>query len=299
MMTKTTSFRIAILKQIALISVLLGTGFLFSTKIVAQETKVQTHQQVVPGEQSKTPEDEPSFNHNFFSVSMGFSSWVASQIKYPSKSLEEKISGWVHVGYTVELDGAISNVNIIASPNSELGNAVVKAVESSPKWMPAKNKEAASPYKSSINIKFEIPERVTSSQDIPVFVLGEIPAYRPAYKLEELHRSLDEGQNPIIPFAKDASLEATNVAIKDWIDQHLRYPNEASKDKIEGTVTVRFIITKSGKLEDFIVINPVHPLLDAEALRILSLMPDWKPAFAAGEPRDVYYYTDVDFRLSK
>jgi TonB family protein len=284
-MNKTNSFRIAILKQIALILVLLITGYIFSTKIVAQDAK--NHQW--------TPEDNPSFNHDIFSVNMGFSSWVASQIKYPSKALENKITGWVHVGYIVDVDGTISNVNVSGSPDTELGEEVVKTVKSSPKWMPAKNKENATPLKSSLNIKFEIPERVLSSQDIPIFVIGEVPDYLS----EELHRFLEEGQMPQFSKAKRASLEANDAAIKEWVDQYIKYPDKAFKEKVSGTVTIRFIITKSGKLEDFTVVKTINPLLDAEALRVLSLMPAWKPAMQAGEPRDIYYYTEVEFKLPK
>ena len=208
--------------------------------------------------------------------------------------MKEKIQGWVHVGYIVDLDGTISNVKINAAPDPELGEAVAKAVKSSPKWMPAKNKDNATPFKSSLNIKFVIPERVLSSQDIPVFALGEVSTSLS----EELHRSL-EGKMPQIPQAKDTTLEATDAALKEWVDQHIKYPDKAYKEKIEGTVTIRFIITKSGKLEDFTVIKTIHPLLDAEALRVLSLMPDWKPAMQEGKPWDVYYYTDVEFKLPK
>ncbi len=62
-------------------------------------------------------------------------------------------------------------------------------------------------------------------------------------------------------------------------------------------LTIRFIITKSGKLEDFTVVKSIHPLLDAEALRVLSLMPDWKPAIQEGKAWDVFYYADVEFKL--
>jgi TonB family protein len=99
--------------------------------------------------------------------------------------------------------------------------------------------------------------------------------------------------------AKSASLEANNAAIKEWVDQYIKYPDKAIKEKVSGTVTIRFIITKSGKLEDLTVVKTINPLLDTEALRVLSLMPDWKPAMQAGEPRDIYYYTEVEFKLSK
>ena len=99
--------------------------------------------------------------------------------------------------------------------------------------------------------------------------------------------------------AKSATLEANDAAIKEWVDQQIKYPDKVLKEKVAGTVTIRFIITKSGKLEDFTIVKTMNPLLDAEALRVLTLMPDWIPAMQGGEPRDVYYYTDVEFKLPK
>jgi TonB family protein len=289
------SLRISFITQFALISVITITGLLLSTKIIAQDNKNSTQQVNSNKEHRWSSEDNPSFDHDRYSINMGFSSWVAKQIKYPSVALKQKIQGWVHVGYTVETDGTIKDVKIIAAPNTELGEAVVEAVKSCPKWMSAKNTQYATPFKSSVNIKFEIPERVLSSQDIPLYWVSEVSILLS----EELHMSLDGGQTPQFPSAKDATLGATNAAIGEWIKQHLKYPEIAIREKTEGTVAVRYIVTKSGKLEDFTVIKTIHPLLDAEALRILSLMPAWKPAMLGGEPKDVYYYTFVEFKLPK
>lgn len=293
MMKIKNSHRNAFVMHIALVSVLTFAGFILTTKIIAQDNKNPTQQTNSIKVLLWTPEDDPSFSHDRYSSSMGFSSWVASQIKYPPNALKEKIQGWVHVGYIVELDGTISNVKINAAPNPELGEAVANVVRSCLTWMPAKNKENAAPFKSSINIKFDIPERVLSSQDLPVFVTAEVPSYL----FEELHRFLDEGQMPEFPQAKNASLEATDEAVREWIDQNLKYPDKALKEKVEGTITIRFIVNKKGELEDFTVIKSIHPSLDAEALRVLSLMPDWKPAKQGGEPKDVYYYAEVKFKL--
>ena len=66
MMTKKTSFRIAILKQIALIPVIIITGFLFSNKVIAQDQKKTVQKQPnTPLEQQKqSPENDPSFKHD-------------------------------------------------------------------------------------------------------------------------------------------------------------------------------------------------------------------------------------------
>jgi outer membrane biosynthesis protein TonB len=58
-------------------------------------------------------------------------------------------------------------------------------------------------------------------------------------------------------------------------------------------------VTKNGNLEDFLVTRSVSPVLNNEALRVISLMPDWKPAMQGGEPKNVYYNATVEFKLPK
>jgi TonB family protein len=295
MMSKKTSLRIAILKQIALIPVIVITGFLFATKVIAQDSKktVQKQASTSPEQQKQSPENDPSFKHDRHSLSMGFSSWVAGQIKYPSESLKNNVKGWVHVGYTVELNGTISNVKINSAPDPVLGEAVAKVVRNSPKWMSGVNTTNKSPFKSAVSIKFEIPEKVISSEDIPVFAFGKIPIFG------ELTVGIEVDQIPQFPQAKAATEESNEEAIRGWVDQNLRYPEKAIKGKIEGPVMVRFIVAKNGKLEDFLVIRSVSPVLNDEALRVLSLMPDWKPAMQGGEAKNVYYNAIVEFKLPK
>jgi TonB family protein len=292
MMTRETSFRTAILKQIALIPVIGAAVFLFSTRVIAQDSK-KTVQNKPVEVQKQLPENDPSFNHDRHSLSMGFSSWVANQIKYPSGSLKNNVKGWVHVGYTVELDGTVSNVIINATPDPALGDAVARAVKSSPKWLAGKNTTNMSPFKSAVSIKFEIPEKVISSEDVPVFASGKVPRY------EELTMGVDLDRMPQFPQAKAATEEANEEAIRGWIDHNLKYPEKAIRGKIEGSVMVRFIVTGNGKLEDFLVTRSASPSLNNEALRVISLMPDWKPAMKGGEPQNVYYHAEVEFKLPK
>lgn len=295
MMTRETSFRTAILKQIAVIPVIIITGFLFSTKVIAQDSKKTVQKQAnTPIQiQLQSPEDDPSFNHNVHSLSKGFSSWVANQIKYPPESLKNNVKGWVHVGYTIELDGTISNVKINAAPDPVLGEAVAKVVKNSPKWLAGVNTKNKLPFKSAVSIKFEIPEKVISSEDIPVFASGKVPIY------EELSPGIELDQLPQFPQATAATDEANEEAIRSWVDHNLKYPEKALKGKIEGSVMVRFIVTKNGKLEDFLVTRSASPVLSNEALRVVSLMPDWKPAMKGGEPQNVYYHAEVAFKLPK
>jgi TonB family protein len=86
-------------------------------------------------------------------------------------------------------------------------------------------------------------------------------------------------------------------AMVTWITTNLKYPGKAVKDKIEGNVPVNFLVTRTGKIKDVKVLKSVNPLLDEEAVRIISSMPDWKPGSQAGKLVDVQMQVPVEFKL--
>ena len=63
-----------------------------------------------------------------------------------------------------------------------------------------------------------------------------------------------------------------------WVAEHLIYPENAKKDKIQGTVYTQFTIYQDGTIQDVKVIQGVNPELDAEAIRVIKSSPKWTPA---------------------
>jgi TonB family protein len=95
-----------------------------------------------------------------------------------------------------------------------------------------------------------------------------------------------------------ASFPGGNDSLRLFMARNFRYPAQASRDGIQGTVRVQFTITKEGNLEDIEVVNKVNPLLDGEALRIVKRMPTWIPAVQDGEYANMLFILPVVFRLS-
>ena len=60
---------------------------------------------------------------------------------------------------------------------------------------------------------------------------------------------------------------------------------------------VQFVIMEDGTLDQAKVVRGIDPLLDEEALRVVKLMPKWKPGTQKGEPVRVKYTVPVVFRL--
>ena len=82
-----------------------------------------------------------------------------------------------------------------------------------------------------------------------------------------------------------------------WISQRVKYPEQAKKDGITGLVMVSFIVNKAGKVTDISVERSAHPLLDAEAVRVIGEMPVWKPGTQHGKAVEVRMTVPVKFSL--
>lgn len=87
--------------------------------------------------------------------------------------------------------------------------------------------------------------------------------------------------------------------LRNWIVDHVIYPEEAKKKNIEGKVYVSFVVDEEGKVGQVEIARGVHPLLDAEALRAIAGMPYWKAGSNDGEKVKVAYTLPIFFGLEE
>ena len=84
-----------------------------------------------------------------------------------------------------------------------------------------------------------------------------------------------------------------------FLGRNIKYPVLAQKAKIEGRVIVQFVVDKDGSISDTKVVRSVSPELDAEALRVVGLMPKWNPGKQRGKAVAVKYTMPIMFSLHK
>ena len=89
------------------------------------------------------------------------------------------------------------------------------------------------------------------------------------------------------------------TALSEWISSNMKYPAEAAKNNISGQVSVDFIVTWQGKIKDVRVNQPGNPLLDAEAVRVISNMPAWNPGKQGGKQVPVNMRIPINFSNEK
>ena len=82
-----------------------------------------------------------------------------------------------------------------------------------------------------------------------------------------------------------------------FISKNIKYPEQAMRDSIQGRVIVQFVIDKTGKAINPTIKRSVSPELDAEAIRVVNAMPQWKPGEQRGKTVNVQFTLPVQFRL--
>jgi TonB family protein len=87
-------------------------------------------------------------------------------------------------------------------------------------------------------------------------------------------------------------------ALKKYLAEHVKYPPKAKKKGITGTVWVNFTVDENGQVKQVYVdkANSVDPLLDKEAVRVVSSLPDWTPGKQRGKAVPVELSVPVEFK---
>jgi TonB family protein len=88
-----------------------------------------------------------------------------------------------------------------------------------------------------------------------------------------------------------------DIALMNYLAQHIKYPIIDLENGHQGKVIVQFIIDRSGKVKDPKVVTSVSPGLDREALRVLSQIPDWIPGEINGKKENIYYTLPIVFKI--
>lgn len=97
-------------------------------------------------------------------------------------------------------------------------------------------------------------------------------------------------QVPEFPGGKEALIK--------FLSENVKYPQVAKENKIEGRVVCQFVVDKDGTITDVTVVKSGGDAsLDKEAVRVLRMMPKWKPGMQKGKPVRVKYTVPVNFKL--
>ena len=87
-----------------------------------------------------------------------------------------------------------------------------------------------------------------------------------------------------------------NQKVQEHVKNTFQYPKAALEMGISGKVSVQFVIDSNGKVTNIKHRGPDR-LLEQEAVRIISLLPQVKPGIQRGRPAKVTYAIPIKFKM--
>lgn len=84
-----------------------------------------------------------------------------------------------------------------------------------------------------------------------------------------------------------------------YLGKETKYPQEALDQGIMGKVFVQFTVEQDGRVDSVVVKRGAHPALDAEAVRVVSSMPNWSPGRQRGKAVRTRYTLPISFTMSE
>lgn len=96
---------------------------------------------------------------------------------------------------------------------------------------------------------------------------------------------------------EDAEFAGGMDSLNLYISRNIKYFPSSCYVSIEGTVYVKFVVTKTGELADIKVIRSLGVMQDEEAIRLVKNMPKWIPARHQGKTVNTYYILPIRFNL--
>jgi len=134
---------------------------------------------------------------------------------------------------------------------------------------------------------------------LPADVQSNMPS-KPGERLtpDFKNRLTDSARNNNLANASSRSQmrPTPSVDVRKYIEENLKYPEDAQKNNIMGPVMVSFNVNEDGTTDGHEVQKGLGHGCDEEAIRLIKSMPPWKPAMKEGNPIKAKYNLPVFFR---
>jgi TonB family protein len=210
--------------------------------------------------------------------------FLKANIKYPKEAIDKGIQGTVFVQFIVGSDGKIRHAKILRGISNGCDEEALRVVNLMPDWKPGMQNN------KRVSTMFQIPVKFQLSA-------GQYAKAKAKYEKEKSPLFdknsivLKPDQNPEFPGGNDALLK--------FISKNVRYPADAMKNGIIGTVIAQFTVNKKGEIINPEIMHGIGRSCDQEVIRIVNMMPKWTPGKKDGKPVDVINAIPVKFQLQK
>ncbi|MGV8963836.1 MAG: energy transducer TonB [Candidatus Saccharimonadaceae bacterium] len=239
-------------------------------------------------EQKKDPKSSdkviemPDIDPMFAGGSHQMSRFISSSLKYPREAAEDNIEGLVVYNFVVELDGSLSDFEIMHRAHPLLDAEALRIIQSMPAWKPGVFKGQNVRSRHYVPMYFKLNKNARSNSS------AQQRKVMPLDPNEEIFTIVD--QMPEFPTGEEG--------LGRFISEFIQYPSRAKAEGIQGRILCSFIVRKDGTISNLEVIDGLDNDLDNEALRVLSMMPKWTSGKNDNKTVSVKCLLPIDFKIN-
>ena len=240
---------------------------------------------------------------------------ILNNFNYPDLGIYFDVQAMVYVDYTIDKEGVVKNVSSNAAligvafedvdSKKIISDAFEKAanltIESLPKTNPSIVGGIAVDKKFRTPILYRLSD-IEKGSMISININKIAIGLDFISKLKKDNSPLTEilSQVPVFPGCEKLSETKKRECFQDKMNRHIaknfRYPEIAQKKGIQGRIIILFLIGKDGNVTGIKTRGP-DPILEKEAVRIISLLPKIKPGEVGGFKVRVPFSTAINFKL--
>ena len=146
--------------------------------------------------------------------------------------------------------------------------------------------DSVKPEDNTLKSSDELKEQTTDESAF------EIPEEAPQEETEE-----EAPQEVFVVVEEMPSFPGGDVELFKFIYANIVYPEIAKENNIQGKVILRFCVTSKGSVDQVTVTRGIDPSLDEEAIRVIKMLPLFKPGKQGGKPVNVWYSLPISSQL--
>ena len=235
--------------------------------------------------------------------------FLINNLNYPITKLKSDtlVETPVVVIFNVEDDGSISNVRVKEPVHPDFDKEAIRVVQKMENWKPAMSNGRLVRSKFHVTIMFplipepSIPQYANSPTLMGLIARDDTDSTSCKKEMVAKSESEDDDDDMIMGMIVEQKpvFPGGQKALMEFLKSNLVYPKAAQDSSIQGRVIVRFTIEKDGSITDVEVVRGVHPALDEEAVRVVSMMPKWKPGTQMGDTVRTKFTLPVFFKINQ
>jgi periplasmic protein TonB len=144
------------------------------------------------------------------------------------------------------------------------------------------------------SVKPEDHTLMSTDEQVETTVNAEVVEVQEAVQ-EEVQEEAE--QQVFVVVEEMPSFPGGDVELFKFIYDNIQYPEIAKENNIQGKVILRFCVTSKGTVDQVSVTRGIDPSLDEEAIRVIKMLPLFKPGKQGGKPVNVWYSLPISFQL--